>query len=139
MKSQEFVQRKLIDLTVLFPNILIRYQIDKYHGISHVVEIMPFDIYENDDYMTAETNFEAEFYKLFPNEEIMFISEQSITKITKPIFELSGNSKNVEFDIEINHQFRYDFIVSIQGNVKEIFSENILLTACNSHEYALAA
>jgi hypothetical protein len=75
--------------------------------------------------MSAEANLEDEFEHLFPQEDIVFISEGSLTEIKDPDLILGYNS--IVFD---NIFFDTDLIVN--G-----FSEEVNVAGCEN--YALAA
>ncbi len=84
MKSKEFLIKKLKELASKFEDIKIRYE---YHQstYSHLIEVIPLSIFENDKaYMLAEEKLENDFENLFPDEDIVFISEDSLTEIKNP-------------------------------------------------------
>jgi hypothetical protein len=105
MTAQEFIKNRLILLKNNFEFIKIRYEYRK-TTFSHIVEIIPLTVFEeNQQYLDEETNFENEFEKLFPNENIVFISENSLTEIYKSEFELGYE---IIFNLDINN-FEIEF------------------------------
>lgn len=123
MKSKEFIEDKLNELYAKFSDIKIRYEY-RANTYSHLIEVIPLCFFEeNEDYIILETQIEDEFETLFPNENIVFISEGSLSEIVNPDFKLGYDS--IKFDIEV---FKVDFIV-------EGFNENVQY----SNNYALAA
>lgn len=100
MKSSEFVINRVKELADKFVDIKLRYEY-RQSSLSHLIEILPFDLYEkNKDYMMEEANFESEFLDLYPSEEILFISEQSLSEICNPIFEL-GHTTVVDNSVTV--------------------------------------
>lgn len=84
MNAKEFLIKKLKELSSKFEDVKIRYEYRK-NTYSHIIEVIPLAIFNNDeDYMLAESNLEDEFESLFPQEDIVFISEDSLTEIRNP-------------------------------------------------------
>lgn len=52
----------------------------------HLIEILPFEIFDGVEFTLEEIRFEEEFEKLFKKEETLFISKESLVKIEKPEF-----------------------------------------------------
>jgi len=125
MNSKEFLVEKLKELSSKFEDIKIRYEYRK-STCSHIIEVIPLAVFKNnEDYMSAEAHLEYEFERLFPQEDIVFISEGSLTEIKAPDLVLGYNS--IVFD---NTSFDAEFIV-------EGFSEEVNVAGCEN--YALAA
>lgn len=99
MISIDFIIERLKQLSEKFIGIKLRYEFRR-STQSHLVEILPLDIFEEDElYLDEEIKLEAEFEKLYPSESIVFISEGSLTEIRNPEFEIGYS--NFEFDIDI--------------------------------------
>ncbi len=107
MKANDFIEEKLRLLASKFKEIHIRYE----HRVitrSHLIEIIPLSFYEeNESYFEEEANIEDEFEKLFPEENIVFISEGSLTEIKNADLELGYkkfsfdyNSLIIKFEVE---------------------------------------
>lgn len=80
-KPVEFLIEKLKQLVIKFPEIQIKYEQSKYTH-SHIIEVLPLSLYkDNLEYLNAETAIEDEFELNYPNEDILFISECSLTEI----------------------------------------------------------
>ena len=125
MKSKEFIVAKLNELYSKFNNIKIRYEY-RANTYSHLVEIIPLSFFEaSEEYMTIEATIEDEFESIFPSENIVFISEGSLSEINNPEFTLGYEV--IKFD---NEALSIDFIV-------EGFSE--IVDCQYSNSYALAA
>lgn len=125
MNSKEFLIERLKELFSRFEDIKIRYEYRK-NTCSHIIEVIPLAVFKKDeDYMFAEAKLEDEFEQLFPQQDIVFISEGSLTEIKNPDLLLGYDS--MIFD---NTGFDTKFIV-------EGFSEEVNVAGCEN--YALAA
>lgn len=81
MNPQEFINKKIEYLKFKFKDIEIKYQY-KITTDTHIIKISPLSLYENNiEYVMEEEDVENEFNKLYPSEELLFISEDSLTKI----------------------------------------------------------
>lgn len=85
--AKSFVIERLKDIHKKFDNIKIRYEIDNYDD-THIIEILPSKLYENKKYMDEEIKLIYDFSCRYKEQDIMFISKNSLTEIKKPIFEL---------------------------------------------------
>ncbi|NQU85751.1 MAG: hypothetical protein HQ541_08325 [Mariniphaga sp.] len=125
MKANDFLIEKLKQLAEKIEEIQIRYEF-RNSTQSHLVEIIPLRIFEeNEAYMQEEAKLEAEFEQLYPTEEIIFISEGSLTEIITAELELGYDKirfKNETSDIE--------FVIEGYNNIVE---------TRNNHDYSLAA
>lgn len=101
LTSIDFIIRELKSLHNKFTNSNIRYEFCKSSN-THLVEVTPFEFYNSETYMEAELDFEDLFSENFPNEDLVFISEQSLSKISNPIFEIFSEKSGF---------FRTEFIV----------------------------
>jgi hypothetical protein len=127
MKSIEFIKNKLGLLHHIFSDIKIRYEY-KANTQSHIIEVVPSSFFEkNEEYMSYESDFEEEFENSFPDENILFISEESLTEINETILELGYNN----FKIEISS---FDDTISVNG-----YSNDTIEIMNESFNYALAA
>lgn len=86
MESIEFIKKRLTELHGIFLDIQIRYEY-RANTQSHIIEVIPYSFFEgNEEYMSYEYNMEDEFENTFPDENILFISDDSLTEINEPIF-----------------------------------------------------
>lgn len=84
MNSKQFIKDRLRNLVEKFPQITFLYQFNEIDQ-THIVEVLPFTKYEEDnDYKDAEGDLTYEFDRLFSPETIMFVSENSLTRVKKP-------------------------------------------------------
>jgi len=133
MTSNDFIKNKIDLLNKSFPNLSIRYQFDL-NANMHLIEVMPVLDYENNtEYQNAEAELTFEFEQLFSPETVLFISENSLTKITKPEYE---SNASITFECLIDQlispieELSQDIIY--KGKQKKEF-------AGNDYNYALAA
>lgn len=125
MNSKEFLIERLKELFSKFEDIKIRYEYRK-NTYSHIIEVIPLAVFKsNEDYMFAEANLEDEFEHLFPQEDIVFISEGSLTEIKNPDLLLG-------YDLIIFNNIFFDTEFIVEG-----FSEEVNVAGCEN--YALAA
>ncbi len=97
MNSREYLENKIRGLSLRFNKIRIRYE---HRSItqSHIVEILPLDLYEdNVDYLLEEEFIEEEFNAFYPDENILFVSEGSLTEVARVDFEI-GLMEEVVFE-----------------------------------------
>ena len=72
----------------------------------YVVETLPIEDYKNNhEYAEMEYDFIEEFERIYLDNMIMFVSEESLTKVTNPILEVG-----------------YDNPVRYEDNKKEVFN-----------------
>jgi hypothetical protein len=56
--------------------------------LCHIIEIIPETVFHDDlDYIKTESDLESEFEKLFPDEEIIFITADSLLEIKEVVRE----------------------------------------------------
>jgi hypothetical protein len=85
MTSEEFLINRLNRISSVFPEIRIRYE-HRAESQTNIIEVIPQSVFDNNlDYMKAEAELESEFEKLFPIEEIIFITENSLLEIKNVI------------------------------------------------------
>lgn len=92
MKSKTYLIDKLQKLSEKFNNLSFKYQHDSYNQ-AHIIEVKPLYNFNNDlDYADCESQLTFAFDQLFFPESVLFISEESLTQITDPEFELNPHS-----------------------------------------------
>jgi hypothetical protein len=87
MTSVEFIKEELKKLHIRFSSSNIRYEFNVYNA-THIIEITPLEFYNNETYMASELELEELFLNLYPKESILFVSTDSLNKVSKPIFEI---------------------------------------------------
>jgi hypothetical protein len=120
MNSKFYIKDKLRKLVEKFPQMTFLYQFDEIDQ-THIVEVLPFTMYEEDnDYKNDEGDLTFEFDRMFSPETIMFVSENSLTRVNEPeeVFKqeyflawnnievaVSGNFGNTEYNFFTNKNF----------------------------------
>ncbi|MCK9204685.1 MAG: hypothetical protein M0P58_09675 [Bacteroidales bacterium] len=125
MKSKEYLIEKISRIAEIFSHLSFRYQYDIIDQ-THIVEVKPLeDFNSNEDYATYEADLTFSFDQKFFPESVMFVSEDSLTKVTNPEFEIipCKISLNLDFGLE---QFKFDGF------------DQLTVPCCN-FEYRLAA
>jgi hypothetical protein len=91
-KSQDFIIEKLNTLYTSIEGVKIRYEYREFMA-AHFVEILPINTFENNqEYILLEMEIQDQFEMLFgSNEEILFISSDSLNKIKDVQFSLGYN------------------------------------------------
>jgi hypothetical protein len=97
-EPKEYLKKELKQLLNKFQDIQIRYEFDE-DDFVHIIEVTPLAVYESDKtYVKFEIELRKKFAIEFPNEEIMFVSEDSLTKIETPEFVLSNPSVSADLE-----------------------------------------
>lgn len=110
--SSKFLIDKLKDLHSNIGNISVKYQ---YNAISlmHLVEILPLNLYEEDErYIALEIALTNDFEKEFPSESILFISDNSLSRVNEPVFSLLPKLliKSTTNNLDVSKQTDYKVI-----------------------------
>jgi hypothetical protein len=97
MNNIEFIKAKLNHLFAKFPYLTIRYQYAAKDQV-HIIEVLPLSEFENNSkYQAEEAELTYEFDNTFFPESLLFVSENSLTKITEPGFEHKPNKVSASF------------------------------------------
>jgi hypothetical protein len=84
----------------LFPEMSFRCEF-RLENLTYIIEVKPFSFYKkNEKYGELEYDFVDEFDKTFPDYTIVFISDGSLIKIRKPIFEIGQKNANPKPEME---------------------------------------
>ena len=127
-KSKDFLVGKLKELFNSFDGIRIRYEFDEQMDL-HLIEVLPLTTFEDDnDFILQEIQIQDEFEAQFgENEEVLFISADSLNKIEHSEFSLGYNEMGiVEVPVLVNHNFHVN-------------QEQFDYTEKNNNSYLLAA
>jgi hypothetical protein len=93
MNSQEFIIDKLRNLSYKYSDLKIRYEF-RANTLSHIVEILPVTFFETKlEFIVDEVELEKEFEQAYPIENIVFVSENSLTEIRRVDLELGYDGK----------------------------------------------
>lgn len=63
----------------------VRYGVSEWTG-AHLIEITPSEVLMSDGFLNLESSVVAEFEKLFPVEELIFISNTDIISLSESIY-----------------------------------------------------
>ncbi len=127
MTSKEFVTTKLNGLVDVYPSLTFKYKFLSNENI-HLIEVIPFSEYSNNrDYLASEGSVVYEFENTFLQEEILFVSEDSITRVEIPDSIISKNNVSIFMDTMIDPEYEYGYIEIL--NSIEIQNNNYALAA----------
>ena len=116
MKTIEFLKERLSKLSLEFSQIQIKYAYNAQIE-THIVELVPEkEYYENKSLDDSWIDISLDFSKLFPNENISFISSDSSLAIQQP--ELEWNCKHINDLDFLTEEFYSEFKIlqnEIQG------------------------
>lgn len=94
MNSKEYIIQNLNYLIEELPELSIRYKIDRNYK-THIIEISPTSIfYDNQAYREHELRIEDEFENSFAEENILFITTNSLNSIDNADFEFRSRKFN---------------------------------------------
>ena len=90
MKSTEFLKIEIDNLVKENPLIKCRYEFNLNSSV-HLIEVTPSSVYELDSkYVEHEAKIIFSFIDAFPNENICFISDNSLVAISSPSYTKAG-------------------------------------------------
>ena len=91
--AKEFLRKKLEKISLEIEDVEIAYEY-RVTTQTHIIEIKPNSVFEHSkEYIDKEIDLENEFSDQFPGEELLFISEDSLTEIESPEFVLKPKFK----------------------------------------------
>ncbi len=130
MNSIDFIIKSLKDLHDKFVHSNMRYEFLP-NLKSHLIEITPIEFYESEDYIDQEMILEENFKNMYFDEDIVFITNDSLNKIENPILEIYGEKTGI---------FRSAFseLLSAKFIESSFYSGDEVCFASNE-EFALAA
>jgi hypothetical protein len=93
-----------------FPEIKFRCEFNAL-SFTYIVEVIPFSQFKcNKEYCSLEYDFSEKFESAFPGYMVLFVSEESLTKIKNPILETGYDSCNkIEGNLFENTPSRISF------------------------------
>jgi hypothetical protein len=125
-EANAFLISNLKKVFLKLENVEISYEF-RNSSQTHIVEVKPNSVYKTcENYIKQEMELESFFYKNFPNEILLFITEDSLTKIKSP-------------DLVLKYKLDYNSHNSFTPiSLDSILSKNQLAKA-GENNYALAA
>lgn len=116
MKASEFIISRLEEIANIIEDIQIRYEYRE-STQSHLIEILPLNIFENNEmYMEEEYRLEHNFSEQFPKENIVFISEGSLTEIKVAQMEFGRIRYNNDFSVTEFEIDGFNNLIESYGN-----------------------
>lgn len=82
---KQFIIKEIDLLSEKFPFMSFRYGFDKL-GIQHIIEVEPNDVFKEPIYMEAEFNIQCAFIDLFPDEDLLFVSNDKYIQFEKIVY-----------------------------------------------------
>ncbi len=111
MKALDFIKVELQKFILNFPKTKVKVEVDEDLN-SYYLEIIPNDTYHFDEnYIAWENSFLNKFVVMFPQENLFFISDDSILKLDDVCFEISGTA--FEPIPTINSEFMFSYLPKI--------------------------
>lgn len=86
---KNFIIQEIEKISEKFPQISFKYGFDKI-GKQHLIEIEPVTEFNNEEYMDLELNTIDLFIYKFPEDEILFISNNKYINIEKVVYKKEG-------------------------------------------------
>jgi len=125
-EAKAFLKFNLKKIFLELENVEISYEF-RASTNTHIVEVKPNSVYKTcEKYINREIELENSFYESFPNETLLFISEDSLTKIKSPELVL-----------------KYKMSYNISNLITPVLLDSILsknqLSKAGQNNYALAA
>lgn len=128
MTSKEFIISSLKALSDKINSINIRYAYDA-NSKFHIVEISPENIRRGDaEYMEWEGNVWDDFYKLYPNEDILISEPDETNDMSNVLFQTSSEQEIIRYGSNITF-FNFSFHGGSNYNTCNKVNENLLIAA----------
>lgn len=125
MKSIEYLKDKLRGLHDSCSYLEIKYEYRNYIN-THIIEVKPSYCFEDDkQYAIGQISLENEFEELFPDEEILFITENELISVEEPILKIGIASSDCSYEL-VSSPIKVNYIVdSIPAYV--VVEKNMIL------------
>lgn len=125
MESINFLKEELNRIYTSLPYLEIKYEY-RSNINTHLIEVRPIHCYEKDNqYIKQQVALEDIFEELFPQEEILFMTDNVLIKIDNAILELGTSTvvRNVpvEFEVISCSSFNSEYI-QYDSLIEQIFS-----------------
>ena len=108
MNVKSYIKQKICELVLRFPIIKIAYQHNEMSD-THILEIKPIEVFDcNETYQEFETNITIEFDEKFFPASILFVSEDSLNRVTHPEFEAVGLMYDMVPNVSSQRSYHYN-------------------------------
>lgn len=99
MNPVDYIITSAKELVQLFPNTKVRYE-NEINSNTHIIEVIPNEVYNlNKDYQAWEEYKTFDFIRLFPTQNICFISDDAVVSIDAVAFEIKGSAFDLNYSI----------------------------------------
>ena len=88
-KIKKFLIKQIDILSQKFPEVTFKYGFDE-TGTQHIIDVEPDTQFKNEEYMNAEFDCVDAFIYEFPEDELLFISNNKYIKIVSPVYIKQG-------------------------------------------------
>lgn len=88
IEVKEFLREKLNVIFLSLEGVELAYEY-RISTNTHIVEVKPLEKFNSEEYVNMEIALEEAFKERFPYENLLFVSEDSLTKIKTPEFNYS--------------------------------------------------
>jgi len=112
MISKDWIILKIKELVIAIPELKVRYE-NHTASNTHFIEVVPSSAFNNnDEFERLEEEITFEFIDKYPNQNICFLSENSIVGIETSDYSEKGNM----FDYNQHNSYRIEHKVSVLNN-----------------------
>jgi len=133
MRVKKYVIDRISDITKQFENVKCSYRFDVFSE-THYIEILPNSFFKNSEELdTLRADIFDEFDERYADQAIVFISDDSLTKIGKAEYILEGKRFSKAAGMELN--WFKQISDSLKHNVKPLIKGGL----SEDNKYALAA
>jgi len=119
-KAIAFLKIELKKFIDIFPQTRVRYEYDM-NSIVHTIEVVPNEVYHlNGEYISWENAFTEAFIQEFPDQNICFVSDDSLAGIDEIQLELFGRDFQDSAPIHVFGNLDINTIIT-RSNSIEVF------------------
>lgn len=131
MDSKKFIIYNLRELYSSLPYLEIRYEY-RHDIVTHIIEVKPVHCYDKDrSYVSKQIALEETFEEMFPYEEILFMTENALIQIEKPLLEL-GISQKDTISTQVVLADIIEYQTTLKSTIAKLFETLSKVNADNS-------
>ena len=129
MLSSDYIKSQIERLIEQEGVLSVRYGATKWSD-AHLIEVTPVEIFDSRSFAEFEFSIVDQFEKLFPNEEIIFISNSDIISITNLFYSVTPESISQSLKPVISSNIpKQKFLGLVGQSFNNTDSEDYLLAA----------
>ncbi|WP_448529801.1 hypothetical protein [Raineya sp.] len=127
---KEYLYNVFSKLVEEIPYLQVKYERDKLSS-THFIEVLPYNFYEKDpQYIEAELKIFDDFNRIYPDQDIAFVSEKSLYRVKKPSWVCEGVLFDVENRIKLDENYfdtevQLTSLINNYQNLQKFYSESI--------------